>query len=274
MKRLLIVTLALVGCRTEAAPEPKPDPQPAQTQTQSQNGEPKQGVGGTHGQMQQVQQQSGPRPVASVPVSPDDPVHGKFDLADATKGMSQGDKITATIDTSHGKLTCTLLADKAPITVANFVGLARGTRPWKDPTGHWVTRPAYDGTTFHRVIKDFMIQGGDAKGDGSGEPGYVIPDEMWGGHHDHVGQLCMANRGPNTNGAQFFITEAGKPHLDSSYTIFGECEPEAVIHMIAGVPTGAQDRPTTPVTIRKITITRGASGAVPFAGARDAASHD
>jgi peptidyl-prolyl cis-trans isomerase A (cyclophilin A) len=274
MKRFALVTLALFGCRTEAAPEPRPDPQPAQTQNQTQtNGEAK-GAGGGQGQMQA--QQNGPRPVASVPVSPDDPVHGKFDLADATKGLSQGDKITATIDTSHGKLTCTLLADKAPITVANFVGLARGTRPWKDPaTGHWVTRPAYDGTTFHRIIKGFMIQGGDAKGDGSGEPGYVIPDEMWGASHDHVGQLCMANRGPNTNGAQFFITEAAKPHLDSSYTIFGECEPEAVIHMIAGVPTGAQDRPTSPVTIRKVTITRGASGTPPFAGAHlDASSHD
>jgi len=275
MKRFAIVTLALCGCRTEAPPEPKPDPQPAQTQTQS-NGElaSSSKAGGGQGQMLAQPQQLGPRPVASVPVSPDDPVHGKFDLADATKGLSQGDRITATIDTTHGKITCTLLPDKAPITVANFVGLARGTRPWKDPTGHWVTRPAYDGTTFHRVIKGFMIQGGDAKGDGSGEPGYVIPDEMWGQSHDHVGQLCMANRGPNTNGAQFFITEAAKPHLDSSYTIFGECEPEAVIHMIAGVPTGPQDRPTTPVTIRKITITRGASGAVPYAGAHLDASHD
>ncbi len=277
MKRFALVTLALFGCRTEAAPEPRPDPQPAATQTQTQtNGDPKGGAGGGQGQMQA--QQNAPRPVASVPVSPDDPIHGKFDLADATKGLSQGDKITATIDTSHGKVTCTLLSDKAPLTVANFVGLARGTRPWKDPTGHWVSKPAYDGTTFHRIIKGFMIQGGDAKGDGSGEPGYVIPDEMWGQSHDHVGQLCMANRGPNTNGAQFFITEAGKPHLDSSYTIFGECEPEAVIHMIASVPTGAQDRPLSPVTIRKITITRGASssfsGTPPYAGARDAASHD
>jgi peptidyl-prolyl cis-trans isomerase A (cyclophilin A) len=270
-KRLLLVSLML-GCRTEAAPEPRPDPQPQPETTQIAHTTEGQGQGqGVHAQPQPT----GPRPVASVPVSPDDPVHGKFDLADATKGLSAGDKITATIDTSHGKLTCTLLADKAPITVANFVGLARGTRPWKDPAGHWVTRPAYDGTTFHRIIKDFMIQGGDAKGDGSGEPGYVIPDEMWGASHDHVGQLCMANRGPNTNGAQFFITEAGKPHLDSSYTIFGECGPEAVIHMIAGVPTGPADKPTSPVTIRKITITRGVSGAVPFAGApRDAASHD
>ena len=271
MKRLVLLFATLTACRTEAPPEPHPDPQPDQPQTQTASAQ-KTGSGLAQAQPQQL----GPRPVAQVPGSPDDPVHGKFDLADATKGLSAGDKITATIDTSHGKISCTLLSDKAPITVANFVGLARGTRPWKDPSGHWVTKPAYDGTTFHRIIKGFMIQGGDAKGDGSGEPGYVIPDEMWGQSHDHVGQLCMANRGPNTNGAQFFITEAAKPHLDSSYTIFGECEPEAVIHMIAGVPTGAQDRPTSPVTIRKITITRGASsGGVPFAGApRDAAAHD
>jgi len=209
--------------------------------------------------------------VASVPISPDDPVRGKFSLADATKGLAPTGDLTATIDTSHGKMTCKLLSDKAPITVANFVGLARGTRPWKDPNGTWQTnKPAYDGTSFHRIIKGFMIQGGDAKGDGSGEPGYVIPDELWpGAHHDHAGELCMANRGPNTNGAQFFITDAAAPHLDHSYTIFGECQPEAVIHMIAGVPTGPRDKPTSPVVINKITITRGATP--PFAGApRDA----
>jgi peptidyl-prolyl cis-trans isomerase A (cyclophilin A) len=200
--------------------------------------------------------------VAKVPISPDDPVHGQFNLDDATKGLPPGDVLTATIDTSHGKLTCKLLQDDAPITVANFVGLARGTRPWKDPsTNRWVTgKSAYDGTTFHRIIKGFMIQGGDIKGDGSGEVGYVIPDEKWpGAHHDHAGQLCMANRGADTNSAQFFITDAAAAHLDRGYTIFGECQPEAVIHMIAGVPTVPPDRPTTPVNIRKITITRTAA---------------
>jgi peptidyl-prolyl cis-trans isomerase A (cyclophilin A) len=180
-------------------------------------------------------------------------------MDDATHGLPPGDQLTATIDTSHGKMSCRLLADKAPITVANFVGLARGTRPWKDPrSGQWVTnKPAYDGTTFHRIIKGFMIQGGDVKGDGSGEVGYVIPDEVWqGAHHDHAGELCMANRGANTNSGQFFITDASAPHLDRGYTIFGECEPESVIHMIAGVPTGPGDKPLSPVTIKKVTITR------------------
>jgi peptidyl-prolyl cis-trans isomerase A (cyclophilin A) len=273
MKRTLlvasVVSFSVAACRTEAPPEPKPDPQPQQTQPAETHSAQPNGIQ----TRQQLPQQTGPQPVASVPVSPDDPIHGQFTLADATKGLPQGDKITATIDTSHGKMTCALLADKAPITVANFVGLARGTRPWKDPSGNWVRKPAYDGTTFHRIIKGFMIQGGDARGDGTGEPGYVVPDELWGGHHDHAGELCMANRGPNTNGAQFFITDASAPHLDRSYTIFGECEPEAVVHMIAGVQTGAMDRPTSPVTIRKITITRGQSGTPPFAGARDA-GHD
>lgn len=259
MKRAILLAF-VVACRTEAAPEPRPDPTP-QTQTQTQGGTLTPAAATTMS-------------VAQVPISPDDPVHGNFTLDDATKGLPPGGDLTATIDTSHGKLTCHLLPNKAPITVANFVGLARGTRPWKDPRSHqWVTnKPAYDGTTFHRIIKGFMIQGGDAKGDGSGEPGYVIPDEIWvGAHHDHAGSLCMANRGPNTNGAQFFITDAAAAHLDRSYTIFGECEPEAAIHMIAGVPTGAQDRPTSPVTINKITITRGASATPPYAGApRDA----
>ena len=94
--------------------------------------------------------------------------------------------------------------------VASFVGLARGLRPWKSPlTGQWTRSPAYDGTRFHRVVKGFMIQGGDPKGSGSGEPGYVIADELWdGAKHDRAGLLCMANRGPDTNGMQFFVTDA------------------------------------------------------------------
>lgn len=195
---------------------------------------------------------------AVVPVSPDDPLHGHFDLNEATAGLAPGTTLVARIETSQGTMTCTLFPTKAPITVANFVGLARGKRPWKDPkSGRWVTRPAYDGTTFHRIIKGFVIQGGDPSGTGSGEPGYVVPDENWPcAHHDHVGQLCMANRGANTNGAQFFVTDAAAAHLDGGYTIFGECGPHAVVHAIAGVPTGPMDRPITPVTIRHVTILR------------------
>src|SRR6185369_2804702 len=123
------------------------------------------------------------------------PLKGNFTLADATKNIKGTGPLTAKIDTSMGAFTCKLFDDKAPLTVANFIGLATGTRTWKDPTGAWVNKPAYDDTTFHRVIKGFMIQGGDARGNGTGEHGYVIPDEAWGGKHDKPGLLCMANRG-------------------------------------------------------------------------------
>lgn len=187
-----------------------------------------------------------------------DPHKGSFTLAEATKDLKGNGPIVAKIETSKGTLQCKLFDDKAPITVANFIGLATGKRAWRDPnTDKWVNKPAYDGTGFHRIIKGFMIQGGDPKGNGSGEPGYVIKDEIWeGAKHDHAGQLCMANRGPNTNGAQFFITDAGPSHLDGGYTIFGECAPVEIVHDIASVPTGMQDRPQTPVTIKSVTISR------------------
>jgi peptidyl-prolyl cis-trans isomerase A (cyclophilin A) len=185
-----------------------------------------------------------------------DPLKGRFTLADATKDLPGTGALLASIETNKGKLECKLLADKAPNTVANFIGLARGTRPWKDPSGNWVAKPAYDGTTFHRVIRGFMIQGGDAKGNGSGEPGYVIPDEVWtGAKHDRAGLLCMANRGPDTNGAQFFITDAAAAHLDGGYTIFGECEPVSVVNAIARVEVDGE-RPRTPVVIQSVRVQR------------------
>ncbi|WP_394826945.1 peptidylprolyl isomerase [Pendulispora albinea] len=190
-----------------------------------------------------------------------DPLEGKFTLADATKDITGTGALIATIDTSEGALRCKLLEDKAPVTVANFVGLAQGTRPWKDSSGQWVSKPAYDGTTFHRVIKGFMIQGGDPKGNGTGEPGYVIPDEKWaGGKHDRAGLLCMANRGPNTNGAQFFITDEAASHLDVSYTIFGECSPVDTVHKIASVKVRGET-PETPVRITSVKVAREKPGA-------------
>jgi peptidyl-prolyl cis-trans isomerase A (cyclophilin A) len=188
-----------------------------------------------------------------------DPLAGKFSLADATSGLKGSGPLTAMIDTSNGPVTCKLYDDKAPNTVANFVGLARGVRPWKSPQGDWVKRPAYDGTTFHRIIKGFMIQGGDPVGNGTGEPGYVIKDELWpGAKHDRAGLLCMANRGHDTNGGQFFITDAAAAHLDGNYTIFGECSPEQTIHDIASVPLRGE-KPVTPVSIKGVTISRGGS---------------
>lgn len=195
-------------------------------------------------------------PVAKVKPSPDDPLRGEFSLDDATRGLAGSGPLEATILTSLGTLKCSLYDDRAPVTVANFVGLARGLRPWKGPGGQWLKKPAYDGTTFHRVIKGFMIQGGDPAGNGSGGPGYVIPDEVWpGARHDQRGLLCMANRGPNTNGQQFFILDGPAPHLDRGYTIFGKCGPDAVIEKLAGVEV-AGDRAVKPPAITRITVRR------------------
>jgi len=196
-----------------------------------------------------------PPPEAARP-SDGDPLNGKFTLDDATAGLAGKGGLSAQIDTELGKLECELYDDKAPITVANFVGLARGLRPFKAPDGKWTKKPAYDGTTFHRVIKGFMIQGGDPSGTGSGEPGYVIPDEIWpGATHDKRGLLCMANRGPNTNGQQFFIMDAAALHLDHGYTIFGMCSPDAVIEKLAGVEVQG-DHSVKPTKIKKITVSR------------------
>ena len=174
-----------------------------------------------------------------------------------------------TIETDLGSLTCTLFEDKAPRSVANFVGLARGLRPWKGTDGKWAKKAAYDGTVFHRIIKGFMIQGGDAAGNGSGEPGYVVPDEIWeGAVHDRAGQLCMANRGPDTNGAQFFITDAAAAHLDNKYTILGECGPVDTVHKIANTEVRGE-KPVVLPKIKKITVKRSpVAAASPSASAK------
>lgn len=199
-----------------------------------------------------------PKPVVDDTV---DPLRGKFSLQDALKELPGTGKLLADIETTSGKLTCTLFEDKAPNTVANFVGLARGIRPYKEPTtGKFVTGPAYDGSAFHRVIGRFMIQGGCPKGDCTvGNPGYAFDDEVWEGMtHDRAGQLCMANSGPNTNGMQIFITDGKAQYLDKrGHTIFGECKPLNVIHKIATVPTDNKDKPKTPQVIKKVTIRRG-----------------
>lgn len=195
------------------------------------------------------------KPVATVSVAEGDPHKGQFSLDDATKGLAKGNTLIATLDTELGSLECELYDDKAPITVATFVGLARGLRAWKDK-GQWVKKPLYDGTVFHRVVKGFMIQGGDPAGNGSGGPGFVIPDEIWeDAYHDQRGLLCMANRGPNTNGSQFFIMDGKAAHLDGGYTIFGKCSPEDVINKLASVPVKG-DRSVEPVKIRKLTVKR------------------
>lgn len=200
------------------------------------------------------------------PPSSPDPHAGKFSLSQALKGLSGKGVLVATITTGLGTFQCDLFDDKTPNTVANFVGLARGLRKFWDPNAReWVGRPFYDGTSFHRVIPGFMIQGGDPAGDGSGHLWYSIPDELHPSlKHDRGGQLCMANRGPNTNEAQFFITEDAAPHLDTSYTIFGQCLPTDLVYRIARVPqSGPPDnRPLTPVTIDHVTVARVVGGAL------------
>jgi len=172
-------------------------------------------------------------------------------------------KPTAIIDTTAGKMTCTLFPDKAPIGVANFIGLATGTRDWKNPasgaTKHGV--PLYDGTIFHRVIPDFMIQGGDPAGNGSGDPGYQFKNEVSSDLlFDRPGRLAYANSGPDTNGSQFFITEVPTPHLNGHYTIFGQCDDASValVKQIARMARDPQnDKPFRPVKINHITIVKG-----------------
>ena len=162
---------------------------------------------------------------------------------------------TAIIDTTAGKMTCTLLPDKAPIGVENFIGLATGKKDWKNPANgaskHGV--PLYDGTIFHRVIPGFMIQGGDPKGDGTGDPGYKFKNEVSSDLlFDKPGRLAYANSGPNTNGSQFFITEVATPHLNGNYTIFGQCDDATVVlvKQIAHMATDPMnDRPFRPIKI-------------------------
>lgn len=186
-----------------------------------------------------------------------DAVKGPIDLKAATACLPPTGQLVADLETDQGKLTCKLFEDRAPKAVANFVGLARGIQPFLDPSSHnWVRRPAYDGTRFHRVIKGFMSQGGDPTGSGGGDPGYIFPDELWaGGKHDRAGLLCMANKGPNTNGMQFFITDGAAAWLDTSYTIFGECAPEAVVHKLGSVPVSGETPINKPM-LAKVTIRR------------------
>ena len=172
----------------------------------------------------------------------------------------------AVIDTTAGKMTCTLFPDKAPIGTANFIGLATGTKDWKNARG--VTKhgvPLYDGTIFHRVIPEFMIQGGDPAATGSGpDPVPAFKNETSQDlPFDRPGRLAYANAGPNTNSSQFFITEVATPHLNGGYTLFGQCDDASValVKQIARMARDpSNDRPFRPVKINHITI-EGAGGA-------------
>jgi peptidyl-prolyl cis-trans isomerase A (cyclophilin A) len=155
---------------------------------------------------------------------------------------------------------CRLFPEDAPKTVANFVGLATGTKAWTDPKTHAQKHtPLYSGTEFHRVIPDFMIQGGDPAGNGMGGPGYRFEDETKNSPHkfDTPGKLAMANSGPNTNGSQFFLTVAATPWLTGKHTIFGEVvEGQNIVTKISLVPRGGQDKPHKPVVLESVVIER------------------
>jgi peptidyl-prolyl cis-trans isomerase A (cyclophilin A) len=190
-------------------------------------------------------------PRARTPIKPREPALPPVDLP-AEPGTY------AVIYTTLGNIVCLLYDKAAPKTVENFIGLARGTKPWKDgKTGRWRHTPLYSGTTFQRVIPDFMIQGGDPAGDGTGEPGYKIPDEIdpkLG--FSQPGVLAMANSGPNTDGCQFFITVAPAEHLNGNYSIFGRVvSGQEVADSISKVPRDeANDKPNTPIVIKGIAI--------------------
>jgi peptidyl-prolyl cis-trans isomerase A (cyclophilin A) len=162
--------------------------------------------------------------------------------------------------TTEGSFTIRLFDEQAPKTVANFAGLAEGTKEWTDPrSGRKVKAPYYDGTIFHRVIAGFMIQGGDPLGQGTGGPGYNFEDEFHPKlRHSKAGVLSMANRGPNTNGGQFFITLAETPWLDNRHSVFGEVvQGMDVVTKIGSAPTSKPgDRPLKPITIQTVTIER------------------
>jgi len=166
----------------------------------------------------------------------------------------------AVFQTSEGKITLRLFEAEAPVTVKNFIELAEGAKEWTHPTSRAKSKnKLYDGTIFHRVIPDFMIQGGDPAGTGMGGPGYRFQDETRGSQHrfDKAGKLAMANSGPNTNGSQFFITVAPTPWLTGNHTIFGEVvDGQDIVVAISKVARNAQDKPHKPVVLQSVTIER------------------
>ena len=187
------------------------------------------------------------------------------DLPDApaatAAAMTRPNGPTVVMDTSMGRITCQFFERQAPKAVANFIALAQGTKDWTDPVTHVKhhNKSLYNGTIFHRVIPEFMIQGGDPTGTGTGDPGYQFEDEFDPNlGFDQPGRLAMANSGPNTYGSQFFITEQGYDSLNQHYTLFGQCDESSVLVVmtIARVQRNSDDKPLTPVVLKKVTIVR------------------
>jgi peptidyl-prolyl cis-trans isomerase A (cyclophilin A) len=186
-------------------------------------------------------------------------LYGRGHMAITEEKLGLGTGLYAVFETTKGQVVCRLEEEKTPETVKNFVGLATGEKEYIDPrTNQKSTQPFYDGTIFHRVIKNFMIQGGDRLGQGVGGPGYRFKDEF---HptlkHTGPGILSMANAGPNTNGSQFFITLVPTPWLDGKHSVFGNVvRGQEVVQEIGNVATGSMDRPREEISIRQLRIVR------------------
>jgi len=264
MTRLSFIALALAVAAPLAAckKENKADDKAATSQPDDKSGEKK---------------GDWPEPEGQAPPAAPEAAEGKEalevraptadDLATYTTDLTGDGALTATIETSKGTIHCELFDKGAPVTVANFVGLARGLHAFKDPdSGKIEKRPYYDGTEFHRVIPEFMIQGGDPTATGSGDPGYQFDTEVSPDLKHEPGTLSMANAGPNTNGSQFFITETATSQLDGKYNVFGRCKDLDVVKKIARVDTkmqeggGEKSRPVEQIKLLKITIARGGDG--------------
>jgi peptidyl-prolyl cis-trans isomerase A (cyclophilin A) len=197
------------------------------------------------------------KPPEPAAVKPPEPAAAAPELSGWQKDAMDGKELFAKMETSEGTIILRLFSKDAPKTVANFVGLASGQKEWKEPTTlQKTTKPLYDGTIFHRVIPDFMIQGGDPLGNGTGSPGYRFEDEFQSGRKfDKKGLLAMANAGPGTNGSQFFITTSTPSWLNDKHTIFGEVvKGYEVVEKISKVQTAPGNRPLKEVKIQKVTI--------------------
>jgi peptidyl-prolyl cis-trans isomerase A (cyclophilin A) len=265
---VLVCSLALAGCPSSGGASPQPGAEPAGGAAGSGEGsvdntaqnEPAEGSVAGNAEAE-------PPTEASAPATPPPPstenmavpALGSETAADILATVAGEGSMFATLVTNQGEVRCELFADQVPNTVANFVGLATGQKTYIDPaTGMPARGRFYDGLTFHRVIPDFMIQGGDPEGTGRGGPGYQFADEFVPTlRHDRPGILSMANAGPGTNGSQFFITEGPTPHLDNRHSVFGACEPISVINAIARVPAGSGNRPLQPVVMERVEISRG-----------------
>ena len=256
--------LALVGCRCSQ----EPDQADARSPSGSEGPSKLKGTGEwvVTGRQDPVPEPPPPRPddiarargvVPHPTPTTADPAGGSFTLEQATEGLVGEGDLVAQINTDLGVLRCRLFEDKAPRTVANFVGLARGKRPFWDPyRGEWATRPFYDGLSFDQVVPGLMVRGGGPFGDGSGGPGYELEPEVAADLvHDRAGVLTTGGSG-EASASQFIVLDGPAPHFNGRHSIFGTCTPASVVYRIARVPQGAGNRPLTDVVIRSVRIGR------------------